>query len=182
MDKMWIIKSRFKTRLCKTENDLIKRINVNDESQEVLEYTLASKTKSSDFFKVKERDTQLKCILGELDPDEENILKFIRMYEEIAPEGEKMHGYRGVKSTKEFYLLKLNMLKINKKYFKNFIVNDKKYFLSISNNVDWLKTILLVHNFNNCTLNRPSSSEYYEELKKNFILANNEIKRAKKSK
>ena len=62
---------------------MVKNIS-NNSSSTILEYELKSSTTASDYFKSKERDTQLRSILGELSDHEVNAQNLINMYEELG--------------------------------------------------------------------------------------------------
>ena len=191
MEKIWIVKQGRHLRLCKTEREMLRRTSI-DGNQEILEFTLTSQCKASDYFKTRERDSQLKSILGELDKSEQNIIDFIALYEQIAPDGRKNTWSN--KTEKDTWLGKLKKYQGDKKGFAALLINDKKYFFTISDSVEWMKAILLVHNFNNHIYDKPKSiwdsvnRKYIyehkdtasEELKKNFLLAKEQIKKDKK--
>ena len=171
---------------------MLRRTSIDNPNQEILEYTLNSQCKASDYYKTKERDSQLKSILGELDKSEQNIINLINLYEQIAPEGRKNTWSN--KTEKDNWLGRMKKYQGDKKAFATLLINDKKYFFTISDSIEWVKAILLVHNFNNHVYDKPKSiwdsvnKKYIyehkdtasEELKKNFLLAKEEIKKDKK--
>lgn len=68
------------------------------------------------------------------------------------------------------------------------LVNDKRYFIKdVSNEVEWYKVLLKVHNFRDYKYDTPkwdhNTKKYIitdtstEELRNNFILAKKEIKK-----
>jgi hypothetical protein len=158
MEKIWIIKgSRYtkKFRIYKKESDLLKAIS-QDSSLEILEYDLKSSVKSSDYIKQKERDTQLRSVLGELSKDEESIENFINLFEELAPNGKEYErriwessSVKQIKTnTKKEMLKKLRKLQGDRNSIVKIIKDNKNYFFKeVSNNVDWYLSILKIHNF-----------------------------------
>ncbi len=158
MEKIWIIKgSKYskKHRIYKKETDLLKAIS-KDSSLEILEYELKSSVKSSDYIKQKERDTQLRSLLGELSKDEESVVNFINLYEELAPDGKKFkrkiwqdNSIKEIETSRKLEMLNnLRKLQVDKNSIIKIIKDNKKYFFKeVSNNVDWYFSILKVHNF-----------------------------------
>jgi len=116
MDKIWIIKGRSKYvkkfTVYKNESDLLKDIH-SDFDLQILEYELKSSSEVSDYLLSKERDKQLRQVLGELSKEESAIQKFIKMYEELAPEGKEFEkrifqagSIKRIKSSKKIEMLK----------------------------------------------------------------------------
>lgn len=72
MDKIWIIKnnSKYKKKfnVYKKESDLLKVIS-SDSNAVILEYELKSSVNASDYITSKDRDTQIRSLLGELTED-----------------------------------------------------------------------------------------------------------------
>jgi len=77
MDKIWIVYNKGsykkKYKIYKTEADMVKNVS-NTSTSTILEYELKSSNIASDYFKSKERDTQLRTILGELSKESIDIL------------------------------------------------------------------------------------------------------------
>jgi hypothetical protein len=183
MDKIWIIKSRSKYvkkfTVYKNESDLLKDIH-SDFDLQILEYELKSSSEVSDYLLSKERDKQLRQVLGELSKEESAIQKFIKMYEELAPEGKEFEkrifqagSIKRIQSSKKIEMLKrLKKFSNHKKQIVKIITDNKKYFLSeVSNNVDWYLTILSLHNFRSHVYDAPQKDTATEKIKQNFKLA-----------
>jgi hypothetical protein len=183
MDKIWIIKGRSKYvkkfTVYKNESDLLKDIH-SDFDLQILEYELKSSSEVSDYLLSKERDKQLRQVLGELSKEESAIQKFIKMYEELAPEGKEFEkrifqagSIKRIQSSKKIEILKrLKKFSNHKKQIVKIITDNKKYFLSeVSNNVDWYLTILSLHNFRSHVYDAPQKDTATEKIKQNFKLA-----------
>jgi len=183
MDKIWIIKGRSKYvkkfTVYKNESDLLKDIH-SDFDLQILEYELKSSSEVSDYLLSKERDKQLRQVLGELSKEESAIQKFIKMYEELAPEGKEFEkrifqagSIKRIQSSKKIEMLKrLKKFSNHKKQIVKIITDNKKYFLSeVSNNVDWYLTILSLHNFRSHVYDAPQKDTATEKIKQNFKLA-----------
>lgn len=193
MDKIWILKRNRQTknyRVFKTETELLKAISPGS-NQEVLEYELTSGFKAADFFKERERDIQLRSVLGELEKSEEIVIDLINAYIKLAPEGKvwKIY-YKGNEetSTKKEYIKKLKKYQSDKKEIARMLVNNKRYFIKdVSNEVEWYKVLLKVHNFRDYKYDPQkwdhNTKKYTiidtstEELRNNFALAKKEIKK-----
>ena len=204
MDKIWIIKSSSsytkKFTIYKKESDLLKAIS-QDSNLDILEYELKSSVKASDYIKSKDRDIQLRSVLGELSDDETSIEKFISLYEQLAPEGkeyEKRYWDNGQltrfnTTAKAEFLKKLKKFSTEKKEIVNIIKKDKKYLFSkVSNEVQWYLSILSLHNFrehiydslyfNRETRKYEKVDTATDEIKTNFKLAKLELKKINKKK
>lgn len=204
MDKIWIIKSssRYtkKFTIYKKESDLLKDIS-QDSNLDILEYELKSSVKASDYIKSKDRDIQLRSVLGELSNDETDIEKFISLYEQLAPEGKEYEKrywdssnlVRFNTTTKAEFLKRLKKFSTDKKEIVNIIKKDKKYLFSkVSNEVQWYLSILKLHNFRDHIYDSPNwnrEKKIYEkvdtatdEIKNNFKLAKEELKKINKKK
>ena len=142
MEKIWILNSKRAkkyTIVYKSENALLKAINP-DSDQEVLEYELKSTFKACDLFKEKDRDTQLRTILGELSTFEESMSEFIKFYNEFAIWKTSSEKKQMIKSLKKH--------QSDKKEISKIIVNNKRHFIrDVSTSVEWYKILLKVHNF-----------------------------------
>jgi hypothetical protein len=155
MDKIWILKSKYSYKLVKTEADLLRRIHKNS-SFEVLEFDLKTSTRASDYLLSKERDLQLKSVLGELSEFEQLADDLIKLYEELAPDGRiSMHYNRDthqrIETTeKSSWLSRMKKFQDNKVQFKKLITDEKDYFLGVSYDLRWMKALLKCHNFVDC--------------------------------
>lgn len=184
MEKVWIIRNGKSYRLCRSEQDMLKRASMSSDIQEILEYQLTSQSKSSDYFKSKERDNQLKSILGELDKSEQSISDLISLYEKLAPDGRQLKRWDHLSRThiisteKENWLGRMRKFQNNKKAFVSLLINYKRHFFTLSNEVEWLKSILSCHNFMGCDSGYNSTTS--EELRTNFLLAKEELRQERR--
>jgi hypothetical protein len=139
---------------------------------EIFEFEFKSSYQASEFFKntIKERDrdTQLKVLLGETDKYEEAILNFKIMFEEIAPDS------RQKKNILE--LLKLHGC--SKDTFKDIANSYKNYLLlNITNSVEYYEKLLKCHNFT-----KLPNKHCSEETINNFEEAKNSLRKNPKKK
>lgn len=155
MSKIWIINSgnryRKKTKIYKTQKELLKAISP-DSTQEIFEYDLVSSRKASDFFKEKDRDLQLRTVLGELDDFEVCSQEFVSYYIDNAPDGKKIKLYKGyntydLTTEKEQNLKLLRKYQSDKSALSAYLVNNKKYFITCLTTVDWYRALLKCHRF-----------------------------------
>ena len=125
-----------------------------------------------------ERDLQLKTLLDQLDPMDNAVLTIINMY----PQFETNERFRGN------HLRNLNNVKFEIDNFRKYLINNKNYFLGRSNDLEWLKAILTIHNFRDCnlgtqydySLRKRSKIEASEELKQVFSEAKKELRKDKR--
>ncbi len=194
MNKIWIIKSRYSWRLCKSERELLKRIGKNS-TLEVLEFDLKSQQKATDYLTSKERDHQLRVVLGELSEFEKKAVDLISLFEKIAPDGKEAITYnrdtnqRIISTEKASWISRLKKWQNDQKGFKQLLIDNKTYFLQISNSVEWLSTLLKCHNFLDCKMIKyelnKETNKYQsidlstDELKSSFVKAK-ELNRKKK--
>jgi hypothetical protein len=154
----------------RNQKSLLKAINENTNT-EVYVFELKEKLMASDFFKgtikTRDRDIQLKSLLGETDKYEEAILNFKRMLEEIAPN----------ERSRNVILEKIRVLGPSKDTF-NEIVNNyrlKNYILmNVSDTVEWYETVLRCHNFKSLP-----GKNFSEKAFDNFKKAKELIKKKK---
>ena len=179
MSKIWIVENYKKAnklrnvKIYRNESQLLKSIR-QDSDQMILEYDLKSSTKSSDFFKEKERDIQLRSVLGELDTNEESRIKLISIYEELAPENiiqkKSWNGsVIGEYSKKKEFLKSLKKYQSDKDSFCKFLTENKGHVMTVLTTIDWYKAILSVHNFRDCRINGRLLPT--EEMIENFNIA-----------
>jgi len=200
MSTIWILenKGRYdrKIKIYRNESQLLKAISTESD-QEIFEYELKSSTKSSDYFKTKDRDIQLRSVLGELDKNEEVINNFIGYYEQVAPDNRQPKRiWRNGQYMNVDYSLKDEMLRKMKKYqsdkksFCKLLIDNKKHFIcDVSNSVEWYTNLLKVHNFMSYMYDMPrwdSVSKKYikidsanEVVKSNFHLAKKGLRKKK---
>lgn len=196
MDKIWIIQSssryQKKFSIYREESKLLKAIS-KDRTTTILEYDLVSKVTSEDFLMARERDSQLRSVLGELSNKEQSTIEFVNLYERIAPVGKKfkkrISWHESVDtSTKEQMLIKLRKFQTEPKELARILINEKSYFIEqVSDSVEWFVALLRVHNFRD-HLTGPkrwnSETKKYEvvdntseQLRDNFKLAKKQLKR-----
>ncbi len=186
MDKLYVLKLRNTIHYCKSKRDLLRRIS-NSSGYEVYEYDLVSKSKASDFLKQSERDQQLRSVLGESSPFESSALELISHYERIAPDGNMVKRWSIATSSfelikeKEVKLQLLKKFSTDKEEFKKILIDWKSYLFCISQDVDWLLSILKCHNFNDCVI---LTGKYPQpaELEENFRAAKQKLKIVRKMK
>lgn len=196
MDKIWIIQSgsryQKKFRIYQKESQLLKAIS-KDKNATILEYDVVSKVTAEDFLTSRERDTQLRSVLGELDKKEQAVLDFINLYEKIAPVGKefkkRISWHESIEtSTKEQMLNRLKKFQTEPKEIAKILVNEKRYFIrEISDSAEWLTAVLRVHNFrdhktdrkiwNRETRKYEEADTSSEELKANFKLAKKNLRK-----
>jgi hypothetical protein len=187
MDKIWIVYSKGsykkKYKIYKTEADLVKNVS-NTSSSTILEYELKSSTTAPDFFKSRERDTQLRTILGELADHEVTGQNLINMFEKLSKDEIIISRTR---YNKKVIINQLKKLLVDKKSFASYLVRNKKDFFKVSDSLEWILAILKCHNFQDhiCDRKRYNSSlKVYEVvdtsselLRQNFKLAKAELKK-----
>jgi hypothetical protein len=142
MSKIWIVTSNTsfskKQKIYKSESSLLKAIK-NYGDQEIFEYDLVSSLKATDYLKSKSRDSQLKSVLGELDDKEESIIKMIAFYKEHAPNGKEYKTWRSSTTTrtqKQDMLVMMEKYQFDKKAFAQMLVSNKRYFMTVMNDVN----------------------------------------------
>jgi len=174
MNKIWIVINnasyRKKQKIYTTESSLLKAINPSLD-QEVFEYDLVSSTSSSDFLKGKNRDTQLRSVLGELDTKEESAIKLIAYYNDVAPDGKtyRLNWRTDEKITfKQRMIIEMEKLQSDKKAFSTFLVKNKNHFMTVCSDVEWYVILLSCHNFMNHYYKVRTMSEKTAEYIDNF--------------
>lgn len=142
MKKIWYVKGRYGGgKWFKTEKAFLSNVR-EDDTREVFVYQLidsgvAGEVKRSTITE-RDRDDQLKTILGETDKYEEAISNFRTKFEQIADDSND--------KTKILYELKI--IGLNKKEFSNMATNNRNYLLfEVSDSVEWYQTLLRCHNF-----------------------------------
>ena len=142
MKKIWYVKGRYGGgKWFKTEKAFLSNVR-EDDTREVFVYQLidsgvAGEVKRSTITE-RDRDEQLKTILGEADKYEEAISNFRAKFEQIA---EDTNG-------KAKILYELKIIGLNKKEFSNMATHNRSYLLfEVSDSVEWYQTLLKCHNF-----------------------------------
>jgi hypothetical protein len=187
MDKIWILKEgrRKKQRIYKSEKELLKAISP-DSTQEIFEYSLVSSSRSCDFFKERERDIQIRTVLGELNDNESNAVRLISYFSDNAPDGKDIKLYKGygkydITNDKAEKLKMLKKYQSDKTAFSNYIITHKGYFISCLTTIEWYQILLKCHRFMNCSYGsrkwEPTKRTYIvedqstDEMKNNFLEA-----------
>lgn len=101
-----------------------------------------------------ERDLQLKSLLDQLDPMDNAVLTIINMYSTLEKDDKKRGNI----------LHALNNRKFEIDNFKKYIIDCKAYFLNLSTDLEWIKAILTIHNFRDC-----SSHRYYDYSQRKYV-------------
>jgi len=101
-----------------------------------------------------ERDLQLKSLLDQLDPMDNAVLTIINMYPNLEKDDKKRANV----------LRGLNNVKFEIDNFKGYIIGHKAYFLNISTDIEWMKSILTIHNFRDC-----NSQRYYDYTQRKYV-------------
>lgn len=142
MKKIWYVKGRYGSgKWFKTEKTFLSNVR-EDDTREVFVYQLldsgiAGEVKRRTITE-RDRDNQLKTILGEADKYEEAIANFRAKFEEIATDTQG----------KRYILSNLKIIGLNKKDFSNMATSSKDYLLfEVSDTVEWYQTLLRCHNF-----------------------------------
>ena len=101
-----------------------------------------------------ERDLQLKSLLDQLDPMDNAVLTIVSMYptleKDVKRRANTLHG--------------LNNVKFEIDNFKKYIIDHKGYLLNLSTDLEWMKAILTIHNFRDC-----SSHRYYDYVQRKYV-------------
>jgi hypothetical protein len=182
MDKIWILydKNRYakkKYNIYKTESELIKNITPGS-NKVIYEYELKSTQIPADFFTARERDTQLRTVLGELSPIEESVINLIGKLNELAEENRY----------KKVHIQQLGKIMNNKVAVSRYLTGNKSYFMKVSDSKDWLLAVLKCHNFQDPFFDKKWNSvdrqynkidNLSDEFKSNFKLAKLELKNKK---
>ena len=142
MKKIWYVKGRYGSgKWFKTEKTFLSNVR-EDDSREVFIYQLLDSGVAGEVKRrtitERDRDNQLKTILGEADKYEEAISNFRAKFEEIATESR----------SKAHILSQLKIIGLNKKDFSNMATNSRNYLLfEVSDTLEWYQTLLRCHNF-----------------------------------
>jgi len=142
MKKIWHVKGRYGSgKWFKTEKAFLSSVR-DDDSREVYVYQLIESGKAGDVktntITQRDRDDQLKTILGEADKYEEAISRFKAVFAEMAP----------VSNDKKHVERMLGIIGLNKKEFSSMATSMKGYLLfEVSDTVEWYQALLKCHNF-----------------------------------
>lgn len=141
MERIWILydKNRYakkKYKIYKSESELLRNISTQS-NLTIYEYDLKSVQDPEEFLKSRERDTQLRSVLGELSPIEEAATNLIQKLTELAEENRY----------KKLHLNNLNKFISDKGAISRYLTKNKSYFMRVSDDKDWLTAVLKCHNF-----------------------------------
>jgi hypothetical protein len=189
-DKVWLIGSK----VCKSEKSFLRRVkqivgreNFESSWQARVEYGIYSISEKGSLLQLKqaldnekttnERDFQLKTLLDELNPIDNAILHILSTYPTLESN----------ERTKNNHLRNLNNCKFDINEIKKFISEHKNYYLGLSTDVEWIKSLLRIHNFRDCNLGRYYdykqrkyiTREPSDELKEAFKLAKQQLRKKK---
>jgi hypothetical protein len=170
-NKVYFFKRKWGSgKFFRNEKALMKTINENSVG-EIFEFEFKNSYQASEYFKntikERERDTQLKVILGESDKYEEAILNFKSKLEELGESNRQRNSI----------LEKLRVHGCNKDTFKDIINNYRlKNFIlmSVSDTVEWYEVVLRCHNFKSLP-----GKNFSEKAFDNFKAAKELIKKKK---
>lgn len=168
MAKVWFIKGS--GRYYKSEREFLKAIRDVDNRTFII-YEQVETGSCGNYkrglLKERERDIQLRSVLGELTKYEESISNFMKLFSELAKE----------ETTKQRIIKYLKDANLDKKAISNILVKNKKYFISgVSTDVNWYVSLLKCHNFINYKYpNRlwDSISRKYVDVPENQIIIDN---------
>jgi len=162
MSKIWIIRQSYgKTIIVDKEVALLSKIH-DGMGANIEEYELLSSVSVPDFLKARERDAQLKGILGELDKNQLAIQEFISLFDKIAEDVERTSRWGGkIESEKQLKLKQLKKFQLETTKFKAYIKKEIKYFTHVSLEQEWFIAILKVYNFRIISYGQRYSSGKY---------------------
>jgi len=145
-------------RYFKTEKELLRYIDGRPRHSVIIYEELES-VNASDYkrrtLQERDRDIQLRSILGELDTFEQDYIVFLEMYRKIAPENDE----------KTKLLRDLNLIGANKKSFSALITRYKKYLMTVSTDTEWYKALFKCHNFRDYKY----STKFYDRETRKYI-------------
>ena len=142
MKKIWFVKGTYsKGKVFKTEQSFLNAVRDDDKRQvfifELVESGISGEIKQS-IINSRDRDNQLKNILGETNKYEKAIIEFKSKFSEIAPDS----------NYKKIVLRKFKLIGLDKKEFSKMAIEFRRYLLfEVSNTVEWYETLLRCHNF-----------------------------------
>ena len=177
MEKIWYLKSRWGNggKVFRTEKAFLSAVSEDDDRQlfifKVEESGKAGEIKKN-ILTSRERNDQLKTILGEASKYEEAIMQFKAKFEELAKDG----------SEKRVIERTLKIIGLNKKDFSLMATTHKDYLLfEVSDTVEWYQTVLRCHNFTTLPKKRyvrgKGYSEIDEYIKEAFLEAKESLKK-----
>lgn len=160
MEKIWYLKSRWGNggKFFRTEKAFLSAVREDDDRQLFI-FKFEESGKAGEMKKniltARERNDQLKSILGEVDKYEEAIMRFKIKFAELAKED----------NVKRIIERTLKIIGLNKKDFSQLATTHKDYLLfEVSNTVEWYQTVLRCHNFMTLPKKRYVSGKGYSEI------------------
>lgn len=170
MSKVWFIKSRYNRsrggKYYRSEKEFFKNILTDDKREFSIFEEVESGTSGvykANSLKEKDRDIQLRSVLGELNKYEEAISNFIKAYTELSKEEKR----------KSHCLKLMIQSQLDKKIFSTILISNKRYFISeVSTTIEWYKLLLRCHNFVDCRY----SGRIWDNVAKKSINKNTEPK------
>jgi hypothetical protein len=155
MQKIWIIQSKYDTRVIKKEKEFLKFLQLHSKSSfnfKIKIFTLSeeyddSKSYFDSFITQKERDEQLKTLL-----DDDSIIGTIQKINNMITEHLQLSNDKRTENYSfNKYLQNIKLLELNQKSFKEVIASDssirRAFLYHGPSSTDWYKTILSIHNF-----------------------------------
>jgi hypothetical protein len=177
MEKIWYLKSRWGNggKVFRTEKAFLSAVGENDDRQlfifKVEESGKAGEMKKN-ILTSRDRNDQLKTILGEASKYEEAIMQFNTKFAELAKDC----------AEKRVIERMLKIIGLNKKDFSQLATTHKDYLLfEVSDTVEWYQTVLRCHNFTSLPRKRYVSGKGYSEIdeyiKEAFLEAKESLKK-----
>jgi anion-transporting ArsA/GET3 family ATPase len=154
MQKIWLIQSRYDTRVIKKEKEFLKFLQMHSKSGanfKIKIFTLSeeyddSKSYFDSFITQKERDEQLKTLL-----EDDSVIATIQKINVLISEHMELNKKSHENSSFKKYLQDIKLLELNQKSFKEVIVSDscirRAFLYHGPPTIEWYKTILSIHNF-----------------------------------
>ena len=177
MEKIWYLKSRWGNggKVFRTEKAFLSAVREDDDRQlfifKVEESGKAGEMKKN-ILTSRERNDQLKTILGEASKYEEAIMQFKAKFAEMAKDS---NDKRAIERN-------LKIIGLNKKDFSQLATAYKDYLLfDVSESVEWYQTVLRCHNFVSLPKRRYVRGKGYadieESIKEAFLEAKESLKK-----
>lgn len=184
MDKAWVVEykrgSKKRRAFYNTETELLKNIK-SYKNADVIEYSVVSAQSAESYLSSRERDIQLRTILGDLSKAEESSFNLIRLLESLPDDPNDRY------SNRKKILNRLKLISQDKKAVAAILVKNKKFLFNLCDSVEWLVAILRCHNFTTYNYDSDvwdaSARKYVprdtatETLKQNFKLAKLELRK-----
>ena len=177
MEKIWYLKSRWGNggKVFRTEKAFLSAVREDDDRQlfifKVEESGKAGEMKKN-ILTSRERNDQLKTILGEASKYEEAIMQFKEKFAELAKDSNEKRAIER----------NLKIIGLNKKDFSLMATANKDYLLlEVSHTVEWYQAVLRCHNFaelpKRIYVRGKGYSEIEESIKEAFLEAKESLKK-----